>query len=92
MDEATAKEIIKVSIRSMALFDHLIETLRTKLPPQEYEIQKLRIAAVMGEISAELLAPIYKNQPSTEPCDVDAWISAGQLHEPDWLGDSVQKA
>ena len=86
MNEATAREIIKVSIRSMALFDSLIHTLRATLPPQEYEIQKRRIAGVMGEISVELMMPLYKEQPSTEPVDLDAWVSAGQLHEPYWLG------
>jgi hypothetical protein len=90
MDEATAREIIKVSIRGMALFDQLMETLRTRLPLQEYEIQKRRIAGVMTEISVELMSPIYRDQPSTEPVDVDAWTSAGQLHEPKWLSDPVQ--
>ena len=90
MDEATAREIIKVSIRGMALFDQLLETLRTRLPLQEYEIHKRRIAGVMTEISVELMSPIYTDQPLTEPGDVDAWTSAGQLHEPNWLSGPVQ--
>lgn len=44
----------------------------------------------MGEISAELMSPVYKDQPSTEPVDLDAWTSAGQLHEPNWLGGLEQ--
>ena len=92
MDEATAREIVKVSIRGMALFDQLVATLQTRLPPEEYEIQKLRIAGVMGEISWELLQPITREHPSIDAVDRDAWIAAGQLFEPNWLSFPAQKS
>jgi hypothetical protein len=67
MDEAAAGEIIKVSIRAMALFDQLVGTLQTSLPSEEYEAHKRRIAGVMGEISFELLQPITKEHPVLDP-------------------------
>ena len=87
VDDETAQEIVKVSIRAMALFDELIAKLQVRLPPEEYKIQKHAIAVVMGEISQELLSPIFKNYPAVEPIDRETWISAGQLHQPNWLDD-----
>jgi hypothetical protein len=85
MDEMTAREIIKVSIRAMALFDQLVGTLQTSLSAEEYEIQKRRIAGVMGEISFELLQPITKEYASLDPVKSrEAWTAAGRLFEPIW--------
>lgn len=92
MDEATAREVVKASIRAMALFDQLAETLALRLTPDEFHVQRHRIGAVMGEISVEVLNPMLREFPGIEALTDESWRQAGELQSPYWLGTLLDRA
>ena len=94
MKEDDAKRIVRTSIRALALFDQLLHKSQDALPPVEYERLKKAVGSIMGDISIDMLCPIFSAHPSLEPTEGDSegWRKAGGLYESYWLEISPMPA
>lgn len=72
----------------MALLDASLLGMQGRLNADDYSEYKGKVSKVMGEITWEVLADVFRRFPDLDPKDADAWRKAGQLDARDWLGIS----
>ena len=77
LGDEQARDIAATAIAAMGNFNALIMRLRDSCEPEDYAAFKLAIAKVMGEISVELLWPLFIAHPSLEPKSAEEWRLLG---------------
>ena len=85
MDKESAQNVIRTSIRVMALLDELAGDLQKALTEPAFSEQKRIIGGIMGRVSVDLINPAVALHPSLECRSADAWQRAGELAAPHWL-------
>lgn len=85
MDEESAQNVIRTSIRMMALLNQLVADLQKTMPADAFDAQRLVIGGIMGDVGLNLINPAVALHPSLRVDDEDAWRQTGQLTASHWL-------
>jgi len=91
MDEVTAREIIKVSVRTSVMFQELVTIAQARLPETEVKPLVSQLLDVAGAVS-DVEHAVYAENPELNDNHGPNRFRLGQLDEPNWSNGPVYEA
>ena len=73
------REVIKAAIRAMAALDQALLLLQGACSSEDFDGQRRSFGKAMGEITGEILQPLFQLHPELEPQTAEEWRIAGDL-------------